>query len=207
MPVCACSHQARGQQIMACGSNQAFTSFCKKVLSEHSYSFTYCLWLLHAPLTELSGHNRNVMAWKPYFLSVPLQTTMPLLHLSLCPLWEQVTVIRLLGMYIIWSIVWIDQTVFSQGGSHGTIPQKVFPQKSRASQNLTSLESRCVFNVSYKPCYSSPKQAWSGIEHTILVSSSLSKLLETNYQSSCQVPGTLLSVSHIYPHSIDENIG
>lgn len=104
---------------MACGSNQAFTSFCKKVLSEHSYSFTYCLWLLHAPLTELSGHNRNVMAWKPYFLSVPLQTTMPLLHLSLCPLWEQVTVIRLLGMYIIWSIVWIQEGGGVGGGEGG----------------------------------------------------------------------------------------
>ena len=44
---------------------------------------------------------------------------MPLLHLSLCPLWEQVTVIRLLGMYIIWSIVWIQEEGGGGGGQQG----------------------------------------------------------------------------------------
>ena len=67
------------------------SSVSVKVLSECRYSFTYCLWLLHAPLAELSGHNRNLMAWKPLSISClalyryslhSVQTTTPLFSVS-----------------------------------------------------------------------------------------------------------------------------
>ena len=60
--------------------------------------------------TSLPGNPRVFSVWP--FIGIVCTTLcrqLCLSSLSLCPLQEQAAVLRLLGMYIIWSIVWIKE--------------------------------------------------------------------------------------------------